>query len=264
MDKYNEITRLNFFLEFKGENKYLITINEILQNLRKDKLIDLDNIYQDIELTKENNRYLIEQNEKEKLKNKELINDCAEMSDKCAEMSDKCAKMTDKCAKMTDQINKLQNKIKSVSTELKKSQEKKDELITELFNANLKIKDFEDKVINENKKRKIDAYYQILLKEYPNYLEKIKNIDLYSFLDKVNNFRLTNNSDIHDPYKINKEALALILNNHYKNEFKFDITLSFMYKNFEFFEKYLFKDNFELDSDLYKIFIEKEKMSKNK
>jgi hypothetical protein len=295
MDKYNEITRLNFFLEFKGENKYLITINEILQNLRKDKLIDLDNIYQDIELTKENNRYLIEQNEKEKLKNKELINDCAEISDKCAEMSDKCAKMTDKCAKMTDQINKLQNKIKSVSTELKKSQEKKDELITELFNANLKIKDFEDKVnnyyhreaclkiedyfyyilnpkgreivdkeINENKKRKIDAYYQILLKEYPNYLEKIKNIDLYSFLDKVNNFRLTNNSDIHYPYKINKESLALTLNNYYNNEFKFDITLSFMYKNFEFFEKYLFKDNFELDSDLYKIFIEKEKMSKNK
>ena len=42
MDKYNEKTRLNFFLEFKDKNKCLITITEILQNLRKDKLIDLD------------------------------------------------------------------------------------------------------------------------------------------------------------------------------------------------------------------------------
>ena len=120
-------------------------------------------------------------------------------------MSNKCTDMSDKCEKMSDQINELQNKIKSVSTELKKSQENKDVLITELFNANLKIKEFEDKInnyyhreaclkiedyfyyilspkgreivdkeINETKKRKIDIFYQILLKEYPNYLEKIK------------------------------------------------------------------------------------------
>ena len=141
MDKYDEKTRLNFFLEFKGENKYLITINEILQKLKKDKLIDLDNIYQDIELTKENIRYLIDQNEKEKSKNKELINDCAKMVDKCA-------KMAYKCSKMSEQINELQNKIKSVSINLKKSQENKGVLITELFNANLKkLKNLKIKLI---------------------------------------------------------------------------------------------------------------------
>lgn len=113
-------------------------------------------------------------------------------------------------------------------------------------------------------KKKIDVYYQILLKEYTNYLAKIEIIDLNSFLSKVNNFRLENNFDIHDPQKINKESLASTLNNYYNNTFKFDITLSFMYNNFEDFEKYIFKDKFELDNDLYKKFLEKEKMSTSK
>ena len=94
MDKYNEKARLNFFLEFKGENEYLITINEILQNLRKDKLVDLDNVYQDIELNREYTKFLLDRNEKEKNKNEELINECAKMSDKCAKMSDQCTTMT--------------------------------------------------------------------------------------------------------------------------------------------------------------------------
>ena len=33
MDKYNEKARLNFFLEFKGENEYLFTINEIVHKI---------------------------------------------------------------------------------------------------------------------------------------------------------------------------------------------------------------------------------------
>ena len=37
-----------------------------------------------------------------------------------------------------------------------------------------------------------------------------------------------------------------------------------MYNNFEDFEKYIFKDKFELDNDLYKKFLEKEKMSTSK
>ena len=76
-----------FFLEFKGENEYLITINEILQNLRKDKLVDLVNVYQDIELTREYTKFLLDRNEKEKIKNEELINECAKMSDQCTTMT---------------------------------------------------------------------------------------------------------------------------------------------------------------------------------
>ena len=62
-----------FVLEFKEEKKYLIIINGIVQNLRKDKLIDLDNVYQDIELTKEKNT------ENESYKNKNLMNDYTKM-----------------------------------------------------------------------------------------------------------------------------------------------------------------------------------------
>ena len=62
-----------FVLEFKEEKKYLIIINGIVQNIRKDKLIDLDNVYQDIELTKEKNT------ENESYKNKNLMNDYTKM-----------------------------------------------------------------------------------------------------------------------------------------------------------------------------------------
>ena len=78
---------MNFFLEFKGENEYLFTINEILQNLRKYKLVDLVNVYQDIGLTREYTKFLLDRNEKEKIKNEELINECAKMSDQCITMT---------------------------------------------------------------------------------------------------------------------------------------------------------------------------------
>ena len=152
MDKYNEKARLNFFLEFKGENEYLIPINEILQNLRKDKLVDLDNVYQDIELTREYTKFLLDRNEKEKIKSEELINECA--------------KMSDQCTTMTRQINELQNRIKSVSSELKKCQEIKDELSNNLFHANLKINEFENKINNyyhRNACLKIEDYFYYIV-----------------------------------------------------------------------------------------------------
>ena len=98
---------MNFFLEFKGENEYLFTINEILQNLRKYKLVDLVNVYQDIGLTREYTKFLLDRNEKEKIKNEELINECAKMSDKCSKMSDQCITMTKQINELKIELNLL-------------------------------------------------------------------------------------------------------------------------------------------------------------
>ena len=63
MEKYNEKSRLNFFNEFKGQDEYLSTINFLLSKMKKEKIYNLDNIYDDINLVIENNQFLLKKNE---------------------------------------------------------------------------------------------------------------------------------------------------------------------------------------------------------
>jgi hypothetical protein len=121
MDKYKEITRLNFFQEFKGEHYYLPIINEILLSLRKDKLIDLDDIFIDRELIKERIDLLFRQQQEQKEINKTLLKELNENIQKCDEV---LQKYNNEVMSLTSNLNKKKK-------ELEQCQERQDSLMNE-------------------------------------------------------------------------------------------------------------------------------------
>jgi hypothetical protein len=126
-----------------------------------------------------------------------------------------------------------------------------------------KGKDYVNESLKNKKYKKIDLYFDKLREDYP-HLFKEGNIDWYSFLIKVNNFRINNNDEIHDKAKVNYESLVKTLNSYYIDEnINFDKPLGFMCTYFDEFKNYLFDEKYILDNNLYKSFVKKEEMARN-
>ena len=89
MEKYNEKSRLNFFNEFKGQDEYLSTINFLLSKMKKEKIFNLDNIYDDINLVIENNHLLLKKNEELNKKLNSKIKEAEDMEFKAKQFEKK-------------------------------------------------------------------------------------------------------------------------------------------------------------------------------
>jgi hypothetical protein len=285
MEKYKDITRLNFFSEFKGKNEYLNTINSILLKLQKKPLINLDNETQDIDLVIEKNIYLLKMNEELSKQNANVLSDldikikqAEDLKNKAEDLKNKADKLKKDLLDKKAEIKNLQNLNSNISTQLlftnnslnqakaKINDHLHREICGKIENYFFNIispsgREEINKKLEENKNiNKIDAFVAKIDQEYPYYFNKIKSdgIDYSLFLYKVNYFRKTNNGECHDRTKVNYNTTINTLNNYFENSFDFRKHIDYMSKNFSQFENYLFNDQFELNNDLYTIFQKKE------
>lgn len=292
MGKYKEITRLNFFSEFKGKPDYLNAINSILLKLKKKPLINLEDETQDIDLVIEKNRNLLKMNEELTKKNAEILSDLDIKIKEADKLRNEANDLKNKANDLKNKADTLQKDLKDKKAELKKIQDLNTDISTQLFNANNSLNKAKSKIndhlhreicgrienyffniisprgrqeinkqLEENKKiNKIDAFVAKIDQEYPSYFNKIKSegIDYGLFLYKVNYFRKKNNEECHDSSNVNYNSIINTLNNYFENSFDFRKHFDYMSKNFEQFKNYLFTEKFELNRDLYNIFQKKE------
>jgi hypothetical protein len=160
MEKYNEKSRLNLFNEFKGQDEYLPTVNFILSRMKKEALYNLTNIYDDINLVIENNKYLLKKNEDLNEKNIKTMNELKISIQEVEEMSCKAKELQTKMLKMKSEIEEYQKTNKNISTQL--------------FNTNVKLNKEKNKLSNHLHRDicgKIENYFYYIIS--PNGREKI-------------------------------------------------------------------------------------------
>ena len=266
MEKYNEKSRLNFFNEFKGQDEYLSTINFLLSKMKKEKIYNLDNIYDDINLVIENNHLLLKKNEELNKKLNTKIQEAEDMEFKAKQFQTQLSKLKselNECQKINTDISKelfdtniLLNKEKN-----KLSNHLHRDICGKIENYFYYIispngREEIDKALENKEDSKINLYYNRISNEYPHLFQKIKNegIDWYNFLCKINIFRKENNKECHDTSKVNYETLVKTLNYYFDNSFNFEKSLNYMINNFEEFREYIFVDKFKLNANLCDVF----------
>ena len=266
MEKYNEKSRLNFFNEFKGQDEFLSTINFLLSKMKKEKIYNLDNIYDDINLVIENNQHLLKKNEELNKKLNTKIQEAEDMEFKAKQFQTQLSKLKselNECQKINTDISKelfdtnvLLNKEKN-----KLSNHLHRDICGKIENYFYYIispngREEIDKALENKEDSKINLYYNRISTEYPHLFGKIKKggINWYNFLCKINIFRKENNMECHDISKVNYETLVKTLNYYFDNSFNFEKSLNYMINNFEEFREYIFVDKYELNANLCDVF----------
>ena len=197
--KNNITTRYDFFNEFRGlnEKEYLSTINQFLKNLR---LRELNNLYDDSEdnyLLKEKISYLINENEKKKEENKNLIIDLNKQINENTELKQQIINLKEEIKKkdieLINLIKKNENKtnnLYSKNNEIKVLKDSCEILSNQLIDSNQKLLDAQDLIKyyhhRDSCKRIENYFYNIISpdnrKEIENELKskdrKKKRIDL--------------------------------------------------------------------------------------
>ena len=265
MEKYNDKSRLDFFIEFKGDNTFLKEINLILEKMNKKPLINLDDKYQDTELIIEYNFSLIKKNEELSKENKKILSNLEQKIKEADELKNKAKDLQTKADNLKTELSDKKNQIKEMN-ETNKS------ISTALFHANialneantkiknhlhreicLKVEDYFYYIVSPSRREKIDEelkdqnedkisiYLRNIESEYPKYFSKIKNegIDYSSFLYKINHFRKKNNGECHVKTKVNYNSMIGTLNYYYENKFDFQKHFDFMANNFTQFKDYI-------------------------
>ena len=284
MKKYEVKNRLNFFMEFKGDNQYLNEINLFLSKMNKKSLINLDNEFQDIDLIIEKNIFLLKRNKELSKNNKDLLlfldeknNEVDQLKKDMETIQAKADKLKAQLTAKKDELQKanylnndLSNRLLQVNLSLNESDSKINnhlhrEICGKVENYFYYItspsrREIIDKEMEEKKETKVNIYINNIEKEYPKYFNKIKNegIDYSGFLRKINNFRKQNNQECHDRTKVNYNSMINTLNNYYEQTFDFKKHFDFMAKNFSKFKVYLLNENEEPGDDVYESFQKKE------
>ena len=290
MEKYVDKSRLDFFMEFKGDNSCLKEINLILTSMNKKPLINLDNEFQDIDLVIEKNNYLLKENENLSNKNRETLLNLDQKIKESEKLKEECEKFKDVCEKLKAEADILKGKAENLGNtlsekkkEIKKMEKTNNDISTQLFSINVllnqsntkinnhlhrkicrKVEDYFyyivspkerekiDKELKDTKKSKISIYIKSIEEEYPKYFKKIKNegIDYSGFLYRINNFRKENNAECHDKEKVNYNSIIKTLNNYFEDSFDFKKHFDFMAKNFMKFQACLFDEKEILGEDV--------------
>ena len=284
MEKYDDKNRFDFFIEFKGDNKFLNEINLILKRMNKKPLINLVDQHQDIELIIENNFYLIKKNKELSDDNKLVLKDLEqkikevdELKAKSKELQTKANSLKTELSKKKDQIKKMDEINNSISGQLFHINFALNEAKNKINNhlqreICLKVEDYFYYIVSPSRREKIDRelkdqnedkisiYLRNIENEYPKYFSKIKNegIDYSSFLYKINHFRKKNNDECHDKKKVNYNSMITTLNYYYENKFDFKKHFDFMANNFAQFKAYIFDEKENPGNEISECFKKKE------
>ena len=290
MEKYEEKSRLNFFMEFKAQNDYLDQINYVLFKIGKTKLLNLDNEKQDLDLINDKCESLFKMNKKLKEKSNKILNELNAKKKEANELKSEIINLKNKVLNVEKKWDKYKQELLDKEKEIKECQQQIKDMGNEIFTVSNSLHSSETKINNhlhrkicgrienyflniispsgreevekeiKKNKSKIDVYVKIINQEYPNYFKKIRGegIDYSNFLHYINIFRINNNAECHDTTKVNYDSILRILKEYFDNAFDFKKPLDFMITNFEEFKVYIFDPKYELDKDLYTIFQKKE------
>ena len=155
--KKRKITRYDFCNIFKGEDEkeYLPVVNHFLKNIKLKELKSFnENDDNDNELLKERISILIEEKEKKKEENKQLISELDEEIKENIELKKEIVILKEQLKKLEIKNEKIFKNLSSKKAQIKTLQKSYDTISNELIDLNQKLLEAQDSINNSNFKLK--------------------------------------------------------------------------------------------------------------
>ena len=161
MEKYEEKSRLNFFMEFKAQNDYLEQINYVLFKIGKTQLLNLDNEKQDLDLINDKCESLLKMNTKLKEKSNKILNELYAKKKQANELKSEIINLKSQIINLKNEVlnvekkgDKYKQELLDKEKEIKECQQQMEDMANEIFTVSNSLHSSETK-INNHLHRKI-------------------------------------------------------------------------------------------------------------